>query len=50
MGQITQVAQQFYNTHLEIELISEEASFDVTQVVMKLHFDNVSYEWVKPYL
>ena len=46
MGQITQVAKLFYETHLEIEIISEEESMDLTHVVMKLHFPNIAYKWV----
>ena len=44
MGQITQVAKIFYDTNLEIELISEEESMDLTHVVMKLHFQNTAYK------
>ena len=44
MGQITQVAKIFYDTHLEIELISEEESMDLTHVIMKLHFQNTAYK------
>ncbi len=43
MGQITQVARQFYKTHLEIEIISEEESMDMTHVIMKLHFQNNAF-------
>ena len=31
----------FYNTPVEIELISEEETLDMTHVVLKLHFDNI---------
>lgn len=44
MGQITQVARQFYNAPLEIELVSEEETLDMTHVVMRLHFDNTAYK------
>lgn len=44
MGQTTQVAKLFYNTHLEIELVSEEESMDLTHVVMKLHFQNTAFQ------
>ncbi len=40
MGQVTQVAKIFYDTPLEIELVSEEETLDMTHVVLKLHFDN----------
>ncbi len=43
MGQITQVAKQFYNTSMEIELVSEEESMDSTHIVMKLYFDNSTF-------
>ena len=44
MGQITQLAKTFYNTPMEIELLSEEESMDMTHVVMKLHFDNPAFD------
>ena len=44
MGQITQVAKVFYDTHLEIEIVSEEESMDLTHVIMKLYFTNLAFK------
>jgi len=44
MGQLNQLAQTFYNLSLEIEVLSEEESMDMTHVIMKLHFDNSSFD------
>ena len=44
MGQVTQLAKTFYDTPLEIELLSEEESMDMTHVVSQnrsLYF----YSW-----
>ena len=36
MGQVTQLAKTFYDTPLEIELLSEEESMDMTHVVSQI--------------
>ena len=41
-----QVAMVFYNTPVEIELVSEEETLDMTHVVMKLHFDNTGKSYI----
>ncbi|XP_053385203.1 soluble guanylate cyclase 88E-like [Mercenaria mercenaria] len=43
-GQIRQVGALFYNTKVDIDVISEEESDHMTHVVMKLHFDNTAYK------
>lgn len=44
IGQVTQVAKLFYKTPVEIEVISQEETIDMTNVVMKLHFDNTAFK------
>lgn len=43
-GQIRQVGLLFYNTKVDIDVISEEETENMTHVVMKLHFDNRAYQ------
>ncbi|XP_060566942.1 soluble guanylate cyclase 88E-like isoform X2 [Ruditapes philippinarum] len=43
-GQIRQVGALFYNTKVDIDVISEEETDTMTHVVMKLHFDNTAYK------
>lgn len=43
-GQIRQVGALFYNTKVDIDVISVEEMDAVTHVIMKLHFDNTAYK------
>ncbi|XP_042225179.1 soluble guanylate cyclase 88E-like isoform X2 [Homarus americanus] len=43
MGQITQVAHHFYNTKMEVELVSEKFIFDTSHVTFQLTFDNQAF-------
>ncbi len=38
-----QVGHRFYDTNVEIEIVSEEEEFDVTHVVFELKFENTAY-------
>ncbi|XP_064635394.1 soluble guanylate cyclase 88E-like isoform X2 [Lineus longissimus] len=42
-GQIMQVAKQFYNTDLRIEIVNEEVEKNLTNAILRLHFDNRAY-------
>ena len=39
----SQVAKQFYNTVVQVEVVTEEESMEMTHVVMKLNFDNTAF-------
>lgn len=43
MGQIHSVAREFYNTDLTIDIVKEEESMDMCNVVMRLNFENTAY-------
>ncbi|CAF0750645.1 unnamed protein product [Adineta ricciae] len=43
IGQITEVGRRFYDTDVEIEIISQREEFDVTHVVFELKFENTAY-------
>lgn len=44
---LLQVAKTFYNTKVQVELMSEEETLDMTHVVMRLHFDNQGFRLPK---
>lgn len=37
------MGKNIFNTHIEIDVMSEEESLDMTHIVMKLSFDNPAY-------
>lgn len=43
IGQITEVGRRFYDTSVEIDIVSEREEFDVTHVVFELKFENTAY-------
>ncbi|CAF4080641.1 unnamed protein product [Adineta steineri] len=43
IGQITEVGRRFYDTAVEIDVISQREEFDVTHVVFELKFENTAY-------
>lgn len=42
-GQIKQVGKMFYNTKVDIDVIEQRSTDEMTHVVMRLHFDNTAY-------
>jgi guanylate cyclase len=44
MGQIRAVGQGYYNMIVDIEIVKEEETLDMTHVIMRLHFDNRAFE------
>ncbi|XP_052234216.1 soluble guanylate cyclase 88E-like [Dreissena polymorpha] len=46
-GQIRQVGAMFYNTKVDIDVISEEDTDNMTHVIMKLHFDNTAFKEIQ---
>lgn len=43
MGQIATIAKLFFNTPVEMELLTEDESMDMTHVTMRLHFENLTF-------
>ncbi|CAF3607480.1 unnamed protein product [Adineta steineri] len=43
VGQITEVGRRFYDTKVEIEIVSQKEEFDVTHVIYELKFENTAY-------
>ena len=44
IGQIKEVAIQFYNISVKIEVVSENETLDLTHVVMQLNFQNNAFK------
>ncbi|CAH1785621.1 unnamed protein product [Owenia fusiformis] len=42
-GQIIEVGRKLYNTQIQVEVVSENETREMTHVVMKLKFDNKTY-------
>ncbi|XP_067878559.1 soluble guanylate cyclase 88E-like [Heterodontus francisci] len=49
-GQLSQVGRQFYNTNIEVEILSKEETEKMTYVVYKMNFDNAAFNPLKPQL
>ncbi|CAF1102878.1 unnamed protein product [Rotaria sp. Silwood1] len=43
IGQITEVGRRFYDTNVQIDIVSEREEFDITHVVFELKFENTAY-------
>ncbi|CAF3126355.1 unnamed protein product [Rotaria sp. Silwood2] len=43
VGQITEVGRRFYDTNVQIDIVSEREEFDITHVVFELKFENTAY-------
>ncbi|CAF1038249.1 unnamed protein product [Rotaria magnacalcarata] len=43
IGQITEIGRRYYDSHVEIEIISEREELDVTHIVLELRFENIAY-------
>ncbi|CAF1069591.1 unnamed protein product [Rotaria magnacalcarata] len=43
IGQITEVGRRFYDTNVEIEIISEQDEIEISHVVLELKFENTAY-------
>ncbi|CAF3306133.1 unnamed protein product [Rotaria socialis] len=43
IGQITEIGRRYYDSHVEIEIISEREELDVTHIVLQLKFENTAY-------
>ncbi|CAF3366353.1 unnamed protein product [Rotaria sp. Silwood1] len=43
IGQITEIGRRYYNTDVEIEIVSEREELDVTYVILELKFENTAY-------
>ncbi|CAF3507607.1 unnamed protein product [Rotaria sordida] len=43
VGQITEIGRRYYNTDVEIEIISEREELDVTYVILELKFENTAF-------
>ena len=46
-GQIRQVGNLFYNTKVDIDVISEVERDNMSHVIMKVHFDNTAYQEIQ---
>lgn len=46
-GQITEISKQFYDTQMNIEIVSETESDSVFNCIMRLHFNNLSFQKVE---
>lgn len=42
-GQITEIAKQFYQTEMSIEIVSETTDDSVSNCIMRLHFNNKNF-------
>ncbi|XP_072132213.1 soluble guanylate cyclase 88E-like [Mobula birostris] len=49
-GQLSQVGRQFYNTDIEVEILSKEETEKMTYVVYKMNFDNAAFKHRRPQL
>ncbi|XP_060678318.1 soluble guanylate cyclase 88E-like, partial [Hemiscyllium ocellatum] len=49
-GQLSQVGRQFYNTDIEVEILSKEETEKMTYVVYKMNFDNAAFKHRMPQL
>ncbi|XP_069796341.1 soluble guanylate cyclase 88E-like isoform X2 [Narcine bancroftii] len=49
-GQLSQVGRQFYNTDIEVEILSKEETEKMTYVVYKMNFDNAAFKHRTPQL
>ncbi|XP_020509655.2 soluble guanylate cyclase 88E-like [Labrus bergylta] len=47
-GQLSQVGRQFYNTDIEVEILSKEETEKMTYVVYKMNFDNAAFKHRMP--
>ncbi|XP_068613334.1 LOW QUALITY PROTEIN: soluble guanylate cyclase 88E-like [Brachionichthys hirsutus] len=47
-GQLSQVGRQFYNTAIEVEILSKEETEKMTYVVYKMNFDNAAFKHRMP--
>ncbi|KAM9309960.1 soluble guanylate cyclase 88E-like [Pholidichthys leucotaenia] len=47
-GQLSQVGRQFYNTDIEVEILSKEETEKMTYVVYKMNFDNAAFKHWMP--
>uniref|UniRef100_UPI00398EF35B soluble guanylate cyclase 88E-like n=1 Tax=Pristiophorus japonicus TaxID=55135 RepID=UPI00398EF35B len=48
--QLSQVGRQFYNTNIEVEILSKEETEKMTYVVYKMNFDNAAFKHRIPQL
>ncbi|XP_043540383.1 soluble guanylate cyclase gcy-31-like, partial [Chiloscyllium plagiosum] len=48
--QLSQVGRQFYNTDIEVEILSKEETEKMTYVVYKMNFDNAAFKHRMPQL
>ncbi|XP_078392473.1 soluble guanylate cyclase 88E-like [Cetorhinus maximus] len=49
-GQLSQVGRQFYNTDIEVEILSKEETEKMTYVVYQMNFDNAAFKHRMPQL
>ncbi|XP_041037497.1 soluble guanylate cyclase 88E-like [Carcharodon carcharias] len=49
-GQLSQVGRQFYNTDIEVEILSKEETEKMTYVVYQMNFDNAAFKHRVPQL
>ncbi|XP_078062073.1 soluble guanylate cyclase 88E-like [Mustelus asterias] len=49
-GQLSQVGRQFYNTDIEVEILTKEETEKMTYVVYKMNFDNAAFKHRTPQL
>ncbi|XP_029596236.1 soluble guanylate cyclase 88E-like [Salmo trutta] len=47
-GQLSQVGRQFYNTDIEVEILSKEETEKMTYVIYKMNFDNAAFKHRMP--
>ncbi|XP_056300662.1 soluble guanylate cyclase 88E-like [Pseudoliparis swirei] len=47
-GQLSQVGRQFYNTEIDMEILSKEETEKMTYVVYKMNFDNAAFKHRMP--
>ncbi|XP_053284337.1 soluble guanylate cyclase 88E [Pleuronectes platessa] len=46
MGQLRQMGKQFYDTDIQVEVMSEQIVGDYSHVTMRLNFDNSAYRYI----